>query len=46
MKLVSVDVEILPVGTKLPAVVSERISKDGRHALGLASLLSTTTSSL
>ena len=34
------------MGTKPPAAVDERISKDGRHDSGVASLLSTTTSSL
>ena len=33
------------MGTKPPAAVGERISKDGRHDLGAASPLSTTTSS-
>ena len=39
-------VEASPVGTKLPAAVGERISKDGRHDLGAASPHSTKTSSL
>ena len=34
------------MATKSPAAVGERISKDGRHDLGAASPLSTTTSSL
>ena len=34
------------MGTKPPAAIDERISKDGRHGLGAASPLSTTTSSL
>ena len=34
------------MGTKPPAAVGERISKDGRHDLGATSPLSTTTSSL
>ena len=34
------------MGTKPPAAVVERISKDGGHNLGAASPLSTTTSSL
>ena len=46
MKLVSVAVEVSPVGTKPPATVDERISKVGRHDLGAASPLSTTTLSL
>ena len=44
--MVSVALEVLPVGTKPLAAVGERISKDGRHDLGAASPLSTTTSSL
>ena len=41
-----VAVKVLPVGSKPPAAVVVRISKHGRHDLGAASPLSTTTSSL
>ena len=46
MEEVHVGVEALSVGTKPPGTVDERISKDGRHDLGVASPLSTTASSL
>ena len=46
MKVISVAVEVFPVGTKPPAAVGERISKNERHDLGAASPLSTTTPSL
>ena len=46
MKMISVAVEVLQVGTKPPAAVGKRILKDGRHDLGAASPLSTKTSSL
>ena len=46
LKLVSVGVEVLLVGTKPPAAVGERISKDRIHDLGAASPPSTKTSSL
>ena len=41
--LVSVAVEVSPVGTKPPAAVGERSSKDGRHDSDAASPHSTTT---
>ena len=44
--MVFVAVEISPVGSKPPAAVGERISKDGRHDLRSAAQSSTTTSSL
>ena len=46
MKLISLAVEASPVGTKPPAAVDERISKDGRHDSDAAAPLSTTISSL
>ena len=45
-KLVSVAVEASPVGTKPPAAVNERISKDGGHDSGDVAPSSTKTSSL
>ena len=45
MKVISTAVEVSPVGTKSPAAVGERISKDGRYDLGAAAP-SLTTSSL
>ena len=44
--MVFVFVEVLPVGSKPPAVDGERIPKDGRHDFGDASPFSTRTSSL
>ena len=44
--MIFVAVEVLPVGSKSPAAVGERISKDGRHDLGAAAPSSTKTSSL
>ena len=46
LTVVSVAVKVSPVGTKPPAAVGKRISKDGRHDWGAASPLSTMTSSL
>ena len=40
-KLVLVAVEVLPVGSELPAVVDESIFKDERHDLGAAAPLPT-----
>ena len=45
-KVVSVAVEVLPVGSKPSAAIDERISKGKRYDLGAAVPLSTTTSSL
>ena len=45
-KVVLVAVEIMPAGSKLPAAVSERISKSGRHDIGAAAPFSTKTSFL
>ena len=39
--MVLIAVEASPVGSKPPAAVDERISKDGRHGFGDASPLST-----
>ena len=39
--MIFVAVEVLPVGSKPPAAIGERISKDGRHDLGAAARLST-----
>ena len=44
--MVFVAVEISPVGSKPPASVVVRISKDARHDLGDAAPFSTKTSSL
>ena len=44
--MVSEAVEALPVGTKPPAAVDERISTDGRHDSDAAAPHSTTLSSL
>ena len=41
MKVIFVPVEVSPVESKPPAAVGECISKDGRHDLGAAALLST-----
>ena len=46
LRLVSEAVEASPVGTKPPAAVDERISKDGRHGSDAAVSHSITTSSL
>ena len=43
--MVIVAVEVLPVGSKPPAAVVVRISKDGRNDLGAAVRLSTRASS-
>ena len=40
--MILVAIEALPVGSKPPAAVDERIAKDGRHDLGAAAPLSTT----
>ena len=45
-KMVFVAVEVSPAGSKPPAVIAERISKDERHDLGAAAPLSTRTPSL
>ena len=44
--MIFVAVEVSPVGSKLPAAVVVRISKDGRRDLGAAAPFSTKTSSL
>ena len=44
--MVFVAVEALPVESKSPAAVGERMSKDGRHTLGAAAPFSSKTSSL
>ena len=44
--MVLVVVKVSPVGSKPPAAVGERISKDERHDLGAAAPFSTKTSSL
>ena len=44
--MVSEAVEASPVGTKPPAAINERISKDGRHDSDAAAPHSTTLSSL
>ena len=43
--MVFVAVKVLPVGSKPPAAVGERISKGGRHDLGAAAPFSTRASS-
>ena len=44
--MVFVAVKVSPVGTKPPAAVGKRISKDGRHDLGAAAPFSTKMPSL
>ena len=45
-KVVHVAIEFLPVGSKPPVAVGERISKGEKHDFGAAASFSTTTSSL
>ena len=44
--MVFIAVEVLPVGSKPPAAIGERISKGERHDLGAAAPLSIRASSL